>query len=422
MKPQQNRVIAWAVAVALAGGIGTADAGGFGIGTQSGSGTGNAFAGGAAAAEDASVAWYNPAAMTALEAPRQAAGALHVLKPSFKFSNTGSTGIFAAPGSGEGGDAGDWAVVPNAFFTTPLGGGWYAGLAVNVPFGLKTDYDPLWRGQLTALVSEIKSVNLNPSIAYKISDTLSIGVGVSAQYLEAKLSSFSGLAALGNATLKADDIGYGFNFGVLFQPMRGTHIGVSYRSSIKYDLEGTVRFSGPGAAGFNGDIRADLRVPESWSVSALHTMGKLELMADVTRTGWDRVQQLVVQRTTPVVGAPAGSTFSTLSFGWKDTWRYSIGANYRLNDALKLRFGVAYDETPTNDATRTPRLPDQDRRWVAAGVQYKATKAGTLEVGYAHEFMRDARVNVSVPPAPGSLIGQFDNKADIISVQYSHAF
>jgi long-chain fatty acid transport protein len=422
MKRKQNRVIASAVAAALASFAGAALAGGFGVGTQSGSGTGNAFAGGAAAAEDASVAWYNPAAMTVLEAPRQAAVAVHALKPSFKFGNTGSSGVFAAPGTGEGGDGGSWAFVPNAFFTTPLGGGWHAGLALNVPFGLKTEYDAGWRGQLTALLSEIKSVNINPSIAYKVSDTISIGAGVSAQYLEAELSSFSGVAALGNATLKADDIGYGFNFGVLVQPMPGTRIGVTYRSSIKYDLEGDARFSGPGGAAFNGDIRADLRVPESWSLSVFHTVGPWELMADITRTGWDRIQQLVVQRTTASAGGVAGSTFSTLDFRWKDTWRYGIGANYRVNDALKLRFGAAFDDTPTNDATRTPRLPDQDRRWVAAGVQYKITKAGTLEVGYAHEFIRDANVNVAVPPFPGRLVGRFDNKADIISVQYSHAF
>src|SRR4030095_10162393 len=100
-----------------------AAAGGFGIGTQSGSGTGNAFAGGAAAAEDASVVWYNPAAMTALDAPRQGTAALHSVKTSFKFHNTGSTGVFAAPGSGDGGDAGAWEFIPNAYFTTPLAGG-----------------------------------------------------------------------------------------------------------------------------------------------------------------------------------------------------------------------------------------------------------------------------------------------------------
>ena len=417
-----RRSIAVAIGTALASVATTAAGGGFAIGTQSGSGTGNAFAGGAAVAEDASVVWYNPAAMTALDAPRQATAAAHVLRPSFKFRNTASTGVFAAPGTGEGGDGGSWAVVPNAYFATPLAPGWHAGIGINVPFGLKTEYDAGWRGQLTALLSEIKTININPSIAWKLNDMVSIGAGVSAQWLEAELSSFSGVAALGNAILKADDIGYGYNFGVLLQPMRGTRVGVTYRSSIKYSLDGDVRFSGAAGGAFAGGVTAELRVPESWSLSVFHTMGALELMADVTRTGWDRLQQLTVVRTSASAGGAAGSTFTTLAFAWDDTWRYGVGANYRVNERMKLRFGLAYDETPTNDATRTPRLPDQDRKWVAAGLQYRLGKTGVVEVGYAHEFIRDANINQSVAPFPGALVGRFDNKADIISVQYSHAF
>lgn len=414
--------IAVAVGAALAGVATTAAAGGFAIGTQSGSGTGNAFAGGAAVAEDASVAWYNPAAMTLLDAPRQATVAAHAVKPSFKYREVGSTGVFAAPGTGNGGDGGDWAVIPNLYYTMPLAPRWHLGVSINVPFGLKTEYDAGWRGQLTALKSEIKSVNINPSVAYKVNDMVSVGAGVSAQYLEAELTSFSGAAALGNVALKADDIGYGFNVGVLVRPMPNTQVGATYRSSIKYELDGDAKFDGPGGAAFGGGVRADLRVPESWSVSVLHTIGKWDLMADVTRTGWDRLQQLVVIRTAASAGGAAGTTFTSLGFSWKDTWRFGVGANYRVNDALKLRVGFAFDETPTNDAFRTPRLPDQDRRWVAAGFQYKLSKAGKLEFGYAHEFIRDANVNVAVPPAPGALVGRFENKADILSVQYSHAF
>src|SRR5688572_1166802 len=109
-----------AVAPALALCAGQALAGGFQIGVQSGSATGNAVAGGAAVAEDASVVWTNPAGMMHLKAPRQISAALHVLKPSFKFQNGGSTGAFAAPGTGEGGDGGDWAYVPATFFTMPI--------------------------------------------------------------------------------------------------------------------------------------------------------------------------------------------------------------------------------------------------------------------------------------------------------------
>jgi long-chain fatty acid transport protein len=416
-----------AVSGALLGFAGGAAAGGFGIATQSGSGTGNAFAGGAAAVDDASVAWFNPAGMTLLPHGKQVTAALHAIKPSFKFQNTGSTGFFAAPGSGDGGDAGDWAFVPNAFFTMDINPKWSVGLALNAPFGLKTDYDAGWRGQATALKSEVKAVNINPSFAYKVSDTVSIGAGASVQKLEAKLTSCASLTLAPTCTsvadLDADDIGYGFNLGLMVQATPTTRIGAAYRSSIKYELEGSATFSGTPAG--NSDIKADLKVPASASFSVFHEAGsKWELMGDVTWTKWSTVQQLVVVRTS---GAAAGTTLTTLPFNWDDTWRFGVGANYKMDARTKLRFGVAYDETPTNDTTRTPRLPGEDRIWIAFGVQYKPSKAGTLEVGYAHEFISDA--SVSSPAGPGGtactgscLRGNFDNKADIISIQYSHLF
>jgi long-chain fatty acid transport protein len=412
-----------AVAAALGALASSAVAGGFAIGTQSGSGTGNAFAGGAAAADDASVAWYNPAAMMLLPSGKQVTGALHLLEPSFKFQNQGSTGAFSAPGTGEGGDGGDLAFVPNGFFTMDINPRVRFGLALNAPFGLKTEYENGWRGQLTALKSEIKTINVNPSIAYKISDTVSIGGGVSVQMLDAELSAFAGSAAAGNLTLNADDTGYGFNLGLMVQVAPNTRIGASYRSSIEYDLEGTANFSGTSGALLGSEVRADLEVPDSASISVFHVPNpKWELMGDITWTGWSSVQQLVVTRTTATgAGMAAGSTLTTLAFSWDDTWRFGVGANYKWNEQVKLRFGLAFDETPTNDTTRTPRLPDQDRTWVAFGVQYRASKSGVLEVGYAHEFVRDASVNTTVTGA-GTLVGKFDNKADIISVQYSHSF
>jgi long-chain fatty acid transport protein len=411
-----------AVTAALVSFAGTSAAGGFAIGVQSGSATGNALAGGAAVAEDASVIWSNPAGMTHLQQSRQLTSALHVFRPSFKFENIGSTGVFAAPGTGEGGDGGDWAYVPTAFFTMPINNDLRIGVGITTPFGLTTSYDQGWRGQLIALKSKIMTVNVNPAVAYRVNDMLSIGGGVNVQWLRAELSSFTGSPVLRNLDLDADDVGYGFNLGVTVQPTKNTRLGASYRSQIKYSLEGRATVSGPAAAAFNGDVEGHLRVPDSASLSAFHEVGKWEFMADATWTGWDTLQQLVVTRSSPSAGGAAGSTLTTLPFLWKNVWRFSAGANYRVNDQIKVRAGVARDNTPTNDRTRTPRLPDQDRTWIAAGIQYRLSRAGVLEIGYAHEFLSDPWVNNTSAVAPGALIGRFDAKADILSVQYSHSF
>ncbi|MBY0270269.1 MAG: outer membrane protein transport protein [Burkholderiales bacterium] len=417
-----NKIIGLSVASALTAFSVPALAGGFGIGTQSGSGTGNAFAGGAAAADDASVAWSNPAAMMLLPPGKQATFAAHLILPSFKFNNTGST-IPGALGSGNGGDGGDPALVPNGFFTMSINPKLHFGLALNVPFGLATKYDQGWQGQTVALESAIKTININPSLAYKINDNVSIGGGVSIQRIEAKLSRFTGSAVTGNVTLEAGDTGYGFNLGALFKLTPSTRIGITYRSAISYDLKGSAIFSGTSAGLFSGNAAADLKVPASASWSIFSTLSpKWEVMGDLTYTGWSSVKQLPVIRTTTAPAGAAGTLLSNDQFNWKDTLRVSVGANYIYDDRTKLRFGIAFDPTPTNDIDRTPRLPDQDRTWLAFGVQYKLNKDGVIELGYAHEFVRDAQVNNATGIGGTRLIGSFSNKADILSVQYSHKF
>jgi long-chain fatty acid transport protein len=366
--------------------------------------------------------------MMHLKQSRQLTTSVHVFKPSFKFENTASTGAFTAPGTGEGGDGGDWAYMPTGFVTLPVNDRLRFGVGITAPFGLTTSYDQGWRGQLIALKSKILSLNVNPAVAYKVNDLISVGAGVSVQKIKAELSSFTGAAALGNVDLDAEDTGFGWNVGVMLQPVPTTRIGASYRSKVKYSLDGRATFSGPAGAAFNGDVTADLTVPDSASVSVFHEVGPWELMADVTRTGWDSLQQLTVVRTTASAGGAAGSTFTTLPFLWKDTWRFGVGANYRMNERMKLRMGVAFDETPTNDATRTPRLPDQDRTWVAVGLQYRMpgsgmwsdARSGVLEIAYAHEFIKEPTVNNAF--GASNLIGRFDAKVNILAVQYSHPF
>ncbi len=417
----QLRMSAVAVALAVSGMASTAVAGGFGIGTQSGSGTGNAFAGGAAAADDASVAWSNPAAMTALPMGKQVTMAGHVIMPSFKFTNNGST-VPGVLGTGNGGDGGDLAVIPNGFFTMSINPRLRFGFAVNVPFGLATKYDLGWQGQTVALESEIKTINLNPSLAYKVSDTVSIGGGVSVQKIDATLSRFTGSPVTGNVSLQAGDTAYGFNLGLMVQATPSTRVGLTYRSAISYKLEGSAIFSGTSAGLFTGNVTADIKVPESASLSVFSVVSpKWEVMADLTHTGWSSIKQLAVFRANTVPAGAAGTLLAAPDqFNWKDTLRVGVGANYKMNEQTKLRFGLAFDPTPTNDIDRSPRLPDQDRTWLAIGVQYKPSKQGVLEVGYAHEFVKDAQVNNAA--AAGRLIGTFKDKADILSVQYSHRF
>jgi long-chain fatty acid transport protein len=410
---RKNAVVIRAAVVAALGGMASASvAGGFGIATQNGSGTGNAFAGGAAVAEDASTVWYNPAGMSLLPGRTNIAVSTQILKPSFKFENNGST---LPIGTGEGNDGGDWTYIPQGFITHKLNDTWSVGAGVTTPFGLKTNFDAGWRGQAIALTSDLKTYNLNLGLAYKLNDLWSFGAGVNYQRAQLK---FNSQIAIGFVEPNLSDDGWGYNFGALFQPLPGTRIGAHYRTSINYQATGDL--TAPAAIGGNGRATAGLSTPDTFSLSAFHTLTpQWELMGDLTWTGWSHLERLSVVRTS---GVAAGTTPVTLTFNWRDTWRTSIGANYKPNQTWKFRAGIAYDKTPTNDVDRTARLPDQDRTWIAFGAQMRVSKAGTVDVGYAHEFIKNASVNNVAPVTGLRLIGQFKDQVDILSFQYSHAF
>lgn len=409
---------------------GSAEAAGFALMEQNASGLGNAYAGAAAVAEDASTIFFNPAGLTRVPG-RQLVVAAHAIRPSNKFGNQGSTEASAfIPNpsgplvTGNGGDAGGWAFVPNLYYAMDLRPQWKFGLGVSAPFGLKTEYDSGWTGRYHALKSDLKTINVNPTLAYRVNDSLSIGVGLSYQRIDAELTNAIPTPfGDGKAKLEGDDDSWGFNFGVMFDAGPNTRIGLSYRSTVDYTLEGTVKVSVPAPlASTTTPIRADITMPDTFSASLVHRLNpQWELLGDWSRTRWSEIQSI------RITNASTGALVSTLDLLFDDADRISLGANYQYDERLKLRFGIAFDQTPVrNAATRTARLPDNDRIWLAIGGKYRVSQTGTLDFGYAHLFVRDPDINrnATVDPLGGTvrLKGGYDNDANIVSVQYTHNF
>ena len=298
-----------------------ASASGFALIEQSASGLGNAYAGGAASAEDASTVFYNPAGMIRLKG-QQVSGVLHYIAPSATFEGTGRNVLNTAYTGGNGGDAGGGKLVPNLFYTARLNNDVAIGLGISTPFGLVTEYDKNWVGRYHAVTSDVMTVNINPSVAYRINDQLSIGAGLNAQYFQAELSSMIdfGLSALGatnpNADiygdLKGDSWGFGYNLGVLYTPTQDTRIGVAYRSQTKQSLKGDASFtiqnpaflqSIAGGAPYtvatttfsNRSIKADITLPDTCSLSIYHRINPAwAVMGDISWTQWSTFDKLVI--------------------------------------------------------------------------------------------------------------------------------
>ncbi len=441
---------------------------GFALIENSASGMGKAFAGAAAAAEDASTVWFNPAGMTylgeKLNGKSQLSNSLHLISAKTKFKDKGSTppaSLGAASIDGEKNVSGNvLSPVPNLYYVRPINERLHFGLAINGPFGSKTEYDKDWIGRYHATETDMKTVNINPSLSWKANEKLSLGGGISAQYIDVKLgrsvdsaavcrSVGIGVATKSNSTalidhctntypkasqhkndsqveVAGDDFSFGFNLGLLYQPTNMTRIGASYRSKVKHDLKGKVKYDlhaglAP-ALGFTGnrfedrDIRASVELPDSVSLSLAHKVNsKLEILADVTWTQWSTFQELRIVDTT-------GAEVTNTPEEWKDVTRVSLGANYKYNDKLTLRTGVAFDEEPIPSATlRTPRIPGNDRTWLSFGAGYKMNKKMSVDFGYSHLFLEKTAID-NTDDVGYSVKGLYDSSVDILSAQFNYTF
>lgn len=414
----------------LAAGLasGQAAAAGFQLLEQNASGIGNSYAGSAAVAENASTIFFNPAGMTQLK-DREVSVGMSAVRPTFKFDNRGSSvGVLGT--AGEGNDAGSWAFIPNAYMSWALTKNLYAGLGIGAPFGLVTEYDNPWLGGAQAIKFDIKTVNLNPSLAYRINDKISVGGGLSYQkmkveYIRQATVTSAALAAT-TATLSADNDAWGWNVGALFTLSPTTKVGVSYRSSIKHDLKGDLSVSGPAAGASaaltTGAAKADVELPETFILSVAQTLNdKWEMLGDVSWTGWSSIPKVDIVRTS---GALNGVTVQTLDTKFRDTWRFALGTNYRLNEQVKLKFGIAYDQSPVqSDQHRLVSLPDSNRTWLSTGAQIKVSKDSMVDLGAAYLRVAESHIdNNQTALGRGRVTGVYDARVWILGAQYSMAF
>jgi long-chain fatty acid transport protein len=464
---RRTRVAAAIGAAVLAFSAGHAWGAAFALQENSGSGLGNAFAGGAAAAEDASTLWSNPAGMSRLTSP-QAAVAVHLITPSIKFRNGSSAAAALQPLGNSDGDAGSLNVVPNLYLSMPVNSQWSVGLGINAPFGLVTEWSGDWLGRYQAVKSEVQTINVNPAISWKVSDTFAVGVGLDWQHVKAEFTSHvnysgalaqaAGSAAAGGlippsliptiasltsgldatSDVHASDSAWGWNAGFIWDATPQTRIGAHYRSSIKYGASGDVRFDYPtlpalpptlvpvvglldgGVRGVlaNGGITGNIKLPDIANVSIFHRLNdQWDVMGDVQFTHWSVFKNLTFVRTTGAVLASTPENF-------RDTWRISTGATYHWNDAWSFRGGLAWDETPVNSTDITPRLPDGNRTWVSLGTQYKLNRNLALDAGFTYVFVNkaDTNQNAGSTAAYGLINGHYDNSVSILSGQLTYSF
>jgi len=431
MQTQQGlRLIPALIAVAFSG---TAAAAGFQLQNQNASGTSVAFAGAAAVAEDASTIFFNPAGMTYLPEGHSISLAGTVIDRSVKFSDTGTsampvinpltnlpTGAFHAVGD-NGGNGGGASLVPAGYYSYAVTSALRVGMGVSVTYGSETEYDNNFAGRFSGRYTSIHQFNLNPSVAYKVNEKLSIGGGINFAKNEIEFRQATPYPNAPLGLLYGDDTAWGYNLGAMLQLTPETRIGLSYRSKMKFNLEGTQRVD---SLNVNKAIKAVLETPDTASLALSQKIGdRLEVLADLTWTGWSSVSSL-----NPVDASTGAAATAPLRYNFKDTWRVGLGAKYQLNNAWNLRAGVAYDETPVpNAVSRTMTVPDSDRIWLAFGARWAMNKSTSIDMGYAHIFFKDsttqrAVMNTAETATLQTVRGNFSTRADLFSLQLNHNF
>lgn len=407
---------------------GSAEAGGFAIREQSVSSQGASFAGSAAGGDLSSMFW-NPAAVTVKDGVNTESHASLIL-PESELTATGGT-LFGG-GSNTSGEIGNDALVGASYANMQLSNfdkNLYVGFSMTAPFGLVTEpEDKTWAGSPIGKTSKIFNVNINPVIGYKIAPGISVAAGAQFNYMEATLK--FGQVGQPNIFYKGDDISWGWNIGILVEPLKGTTIGAGYKSKIENKLEGII---GDGFQPIRAPFNVDLNTPETFTVSLRQNVtDKLRLLATYEWTGWSSFDQLdlIPQNAIPtflnlalgggqvVVPSTPGQALVTLPANWEDSWFVSGGAEYDYSDKLTVRAGIGYEESPIQTPQqRLTVVPDNIRVWLSGGATYKWSESMTFDAAYTHIFVEDGEFDrSSLISSTLNLQGTVDSSVDIISV------
>jgi long-chain fatty acid transport protein len=386
------------LALMIAVASGSAWSAGFALNEQSIKSMGMSQAGRASSAADATTLFGNPAGLTQLTGTNLSGNATFIYVP---------TDIENAQGSQAGTNNGDmipptW--VGSGFISHEMSDSLTIGIGNFAPFGLATNYESSFQGRYFGDKSKVKVIAIQPTVAYKLTPEFSIGVGVTVSKLEGLLSAYS-IALTNPVEVNGDDISYGYNVGILWQVMPQTRIGLDYRSKTDYNLEGTTELTG---TGIEFPATLDISTPATFELSISHELNSnVNVHGSVGLTQWSVLEKLVIEN-----GGGASGPFKTSieELHWEDSWAYSVGADWKMGDALTLRAGLGIDKTPVSDVHRSVRVPSEDRQVVSLGMSYALNDSTSIDMAYM--FLKEDTAHVNASKSVSSINGPLTYSAD----------
>lgn len=394
-----------AAAMMVAGAFATQTyAAGFQLSEQSAIQMGRAMAGAGIVGDDLSAVHYNPAGMTLLSGTRMQA-----------------TGTWVAVNLDYEGDSGQsengrlkGQIIPAGFITHQINDSLWAGLGLTVPYGMGTEYGEGWEGKSRGTESMILTFDINPNLAWKVNEKLSVGGGISLQYAKAELG--MGMGPM-QANVKGDSWAWGWNVGLMFQPVETVRLGLAYRSHIAHNAEGHTDVKG--LLNLTSDMKVRIKTPDTVTLSATwEATDALRLSGTARWSKWSNFRSLNVQNL-DLAGTKLDTT--VVENNWDDTWFFSVGADYKLNGQWTVRGGVAYDQGPVENQYRMAVIPDTDRVWFSGGASYKYTDNLTFDFGAT--YIKGVGDTDLYNKVGGKKIGEFKSlDSYIFSAQMQYLF
>ena len=410
-----------------------AQAAGFMLTEQSAGSLGRAYAGVGVDGTDISGVFYNPATMILHPGTQIQAGFVAVgLDLAYENDN----------GVTENGQYNTQAI-PFGYISHQMTDNMWVGLAMTVPFGMGTEYDSNWELAQRGISAEVLTFDFNPNVAWKISDKLSLGAGMSIQYASADLKmknvvgQSSNLPVTADGEIDADSIAWGWNVGLMWSPLDNLRFGLSYRSEVHHHADGDFTIDNPrvhtGGTSIpvnpspdsllrallgTTDGNASLSTP-AWAMAtaAWDVNDLVSLYATFRWTDWSSFDELDIHYSTV-----AGPMTEKVVNKWQDTYLFSVGTDLRFTNWWTFRAGIGYETSPIDDpTTRTAIIPDADRWWFALGSSFKATENLQLDVSAA--WLHGTGERDLYKDVGGTKDGRFDKlDAYLLGVQLVYKF
>ncbi len=358
-------------------------------------------------------AYYNPANMAFLddESSYIEGGLSMVYLPGIDFDGEqyiSVRGYIPADAESEK----EWAVIPFGHFVSKAMGDWRVGVSITSPAGLTKR----WESAVQKGFAEkfyLMSMEINPSVSYKISDTLAVAVGLRAVYSEGEVrSDGSDMGLPFKREMKGNVVTGGYNLALSWKAMPDLEFGATFRSKVDLKEKGEANLY-IGNAGRHYSASVTVPMPASLDIAVAKTFNnRLTIEALYERTYWSSYRRLDFEYNKDIQDMLVAIFDKPIDKYWKDSNTWRLGVTYLYSDRLTLMAGYAYDESPIPTKTLGYELPDSDANIFSAGFRYKQDEHLSWGVAVLYDH-KDSR-SIKKMENEAGIAGRFDKGGAIL--------